>query len=577
MSDVKPSRSARYRRALEGLVIRDKGAQLRHMRFMSSQEIMWHYIAPQLDSLGKLWFIVLKSRQIGATTLFAGLTFLRSLERPLTNSLIIGNDLFTSADIFGITRRFWEHLPLPRLKDPRVKELDFPFPEGASRLRVVSAGNIAKGRGTTQTCVHATEVAFWPQPEVMVGLFQAMPNRDDTIWVMESTANGMVGNGSMFYQQWKAAVAGTSDLTPIFVPWFSMAEYRMDPALPEEEWDDEEKELVNQFGEYGLNGRGLAWRRYMINTKLHESVDMFHQEYPSTPSEAFISSGLPAFQRLSILAQERNICPPKYTGVMTDRSQPGSKPRPDLQPQYKGWLSIWRLPEDGHQYVLGVDTSEGIRGGDFACVQVVDMGTMEQVAIIHGMVDPWTLAYQINLLGRWYNNAVVAVEVANTGRAVQDYLIRIFTYPNLHVWQGRQDAVKMHMGKTYGWETNVWSRPYLIEAGRRAVDTKLVTIHDASTLEELHHFSRSDTGKYEASTGHDDRVLALLIALRSREENYAPARKLIVNTEYSLSPGTTIGGVRIVHSLDGRMENRAKLHKQLTQDAKKAAKNWMEL
>lgn len=571
-------RSARFRRAMEGLVIRDKAGVLKPLSFMPSQEILWHYIAPQLDTRGKLWFIVLKSRQIGATTLFCALTFLRSIEKPLTNSLIIANELHSAADIFGITRRFWEHLPLPKLRDPRVKELDFPFPEGSSRLRVVSAGNIAKGRGTTQTCVHATEVAFWPQPEVIIGLFQAMPNLDDTLWVLESTANGIVGNGNMFYEQWKAAMDGRSDLTPIFIPWFSMPEYRMDPALDESEWDDEEKELVKQFGEFGLTGRSLAWRRYMIATKTQGSVEYFRQEYPASPHEAFISTGLPAFERLAVLAQEGTIRVPLATGQMIDRAGTGEKVRPDFEANPRGWLKIWRAPEDGHQYAIGVDTSEGVKGGDYACAQIIDMGTMEQVGILHGMLSPWDMAYQLNLLGRWYRNAVLAIELAGTGRAVQDYLVRIFSYPNLHVWLGRQDAIRQGQAKTYGWATNVWSRPLLIEAGRRAINTRLVTIHDRSTLDEIQNFSRSDTGKYEAQHGHDDRVLALLIGLRSREENYSPARKLLVESEFSLAPGSiSPGGIRVVHSLGTRMAERVKLHKLLTTQAQKATKGWMEL
>ena len=570
------SRADRYRRAIEGLIIRNKDGSLQPLHFIPSQKILWHFIAPALNERKKLWFIVLKSRQVGATTLFCALNFLRTIEKPLTNSLIIANELDVAGDIFGMVRRFWEYLPMPFVKEPRVSMLEFPFPEGSSRLRVASAGKMGKGRGGTESCVHGTEVAFWPRPEVLLGLFQAMPNRDDTMWVLESTANGMVGTGSMFYEQWKAAMDGRSDLTPIFIPWFSMPEYRMDPSLPENEWDAEEKELVTQFGDVGVDGRSLAWRRYMINTKTQGSVDLFRQEYPSSPEEAFIVTGMPAFESLAILSQRRNVTPPRFRGYMTDRSSDGKWTRPDFQSMERGFLNIWKMPQDGHAYVIGVDTSDGKQGGDYACAQVVDMGTLEQVAVLHGLFSSWDLAQQLNLLGRWYRNGVLAVELANTGRAVQDYLIRVFTYPNLHVWQGRQDSIRPTAGKLYGWDTNVWSKPLLIEAGRRAINTKLTVIHDSSTLDEMHKFSRVDTGKYEATAGHDDRVMALLIALRSREENYAPARKLVLNTEYSLAPGSA-DGIRIVHDYSGRMAERIKMHKELQQNAKKAVKHWMEM
>src|SRR6185295_4436497 len=97
-----------------------------------------------------------------------------------------------------------------------------------------------------------------------------------------------------------------------------------------------------------------------------------------------------------------------------------------------------------------------------------------------------------------------------TGFAVQDYLIRKFEYPNLHVWRGRADRIRLIKGTFFGWETNGHSRPLLIEAGRRVINTGLVVIRDRSTLDEISRFSRTDDGKYAASAGHDDRVMALL-------------------------------------------------------------------
>lgn len=561
---------------MEGLIIRNKHSLLQPMTFLPSQEILWSFIGPDLDARKKLWYIVLKGRQVSCTTFFVALAFIRTMEQALTNSLIIGQELYTAAEIFGIAKRFYQHLPLPKMKEPRIKEIDFPFPEGASKFRVVSAGNVAKGRGTTQTLVHATEVAYWPQPEVMVGLFQAMPDLGDTMWVLESTANGMIGNGKMFYDQWKASIDGRSDLTPIFIPWYVMPEYRLEPGIPEAEWDDEEKELIAQFTQYGLTPESLAWRRYAINTKTEGSLDKFRQEYPASPREAFISTGMPAFEHLALLAQERYIASPVIKGEMQDKSTVGRRVDPALIKRAKGWIEVWKEPIENHQYVLGVDTSEGVRGGDYACGQVLDMATLEQVAIIHGMLSPWDLAQQLNLLGRWYNNAVLAVELANTGRAVQDYLIRLFNYPHLHVWQGRQDSIRHTGGKLYGWETNVWSRPLLIEAGRRAINTKLVTIRDRSTLDEMQNFSRIDTGKYEATSGHDDRVMALLIALRSREENYAPARKLIVSSEYSLGDSMP-HGFHVIHTAEDRFNLRAQLHKDMIARAAKSTKSWLQL
>lgn len=561
------TRSGRIRRVMEGLQIRNESGDIRPLTFSESQEHMWRHVAPQLDAHSRLWFIVLKGRQVYSTTFWSALSFVRTIEKPNTYTTIIAHQLDSAQNIFGMATRFYEHLPLPHLKPSRVKQIDFIFPEGDSQIVVLSAGKVGKGRGTTQTCVLCSEVPYWPNPEVLPGLFQTIPSHvGDTLWVLEGTANGMTGVGAPFYDEWKAAIDGRSQLMPIFVPWFTMRKYRLSTAIPEDEWDEEEKVLVDQFGVHGLDGHSLAWRRFCIDTRCYRSVDLFRQEYPSSPEEAFLSSGLPAFERLALMKQQKNIAEPRRIGEMVSGK---------FQVHTRGWVSVWREPEEGHQYVVGVDAAEGIKGGDYACAQVLDMATMEQVAMIHGWIEPWDMARQIAQLGRWYQNAMVAVEMQGQGRSIQDYLLRVFSYPNLHLWRGRQDSIRPVAPKLYGWETNTQTRPLLIEAGRRALNAGLATVHDRSTLDELYNFSRDDKGKYVAEIGHDDRVLALLIAFRSREENYAGGGGMILSPG-ELSLTELPGGIRILASRGDHAHARMNVHKALSKQARRGAKTWLE-
>src|SRR3990167_1358511 len=131
------SRSQAYYRAMNALMIRNESGLIVPMRFADSQEIIWRNVAPVLDVGGKLWYIVLKGRQVYSTTFFTNLVFLRTLERPNTNSLIIAQDLDTSGEIFGKSRTFYDHLPLPKFHPGKVKELTFPLDGGASHLKVL--------------------------------------------------------------------------------------------------------------------------------------------------------------------------------------------------------------------------------------------------------------------------------------------------------------------------------------------------------------------------------------------------------------------------------------------------------
>ena len=565
------SRSARFRRVMESLRIRNEAGQIVPMKFSDSQELIWRQVAPRLDLNERLWFIVLKGRQTYTSTFFEALTFTRTISTPGTQSLVLAQDLDTSHALFAMAKLFLKYLPMPALREPKVKELVFPFPLAQSVFRVISAGVSAKGRGTTPSCVHASEVAFWSHQEVLTGLFQGLPDVADTMWVLESTANGKIGHGEMFYNEWQRAVAGESMLIPIFIPWFAMPKYMgsavHNPLVREDELDDEEKGLVEAFD---LSMDQLSWRRYAIKTKCRGSLDLFHQEYPSCPEEAFISTGLPAFNRISLLKQQPNVCPPLARGRVELRAGHPLKWVDDPQ----GDVRIWKHPEPDHKYVIGADTSEGFEGKnrDASAGEILDMATMEQVACIHGAIPPRDFALILNAVGRWYNNAVLAPEVNNHGHACLDHLIRTFNYPNLHQWRGRADRIKLTQSRFYGWETNSFSRPLLIEAGRRGIDSNLVTIHEAKLLDELHDFSRQDNGKYEATSGHDDRVIAFLIALRSREENYFPAKQKIEMSDREIEIPASI---RVVETLDKKASTLRRISKLLKSKADTATKSWM--
>lgn len=553
------SRSARYRRVMEGLYIRDEGSKLVPMRFSESQEELWRHVAPNLDRPAKHRYIVLKSRQVYSSTFFEALSFVRTTEQAGTHTLVVAHDLDTSGALFEMAKRFHDHLPLPKLKPSKVKEIEFPFPGGTSRLRVLSAGTMGKGRGTTQTCAHFSEVAYWPHADVLAGMMQAIPALDDTFVVLESTANGMQGDGQLFYELWKAAVSGESEFVPIFIPWFWMKKYRRDVTIDMADLDEIETVLVEQ---HKLDGYQLAWRRAKINTEFRGDADLFAQEYPATPEEAFIATGKPAFNRLAVLKQRKNVCAPLARGTFI-----GTK----WLDQPRGDVRIWQDPLPGHPYVIGADVATGTTGGDYSAAIVLNMRTLEQVASIHGLIPPHDFAVLLNTIGRHYNKAIVAIEVNHIGLAVQDPLIRTFYYPNLHPWKGKPDQIRRTPSRLYGWVTNVATRPLLLDAGRKVINKELICLHEEGLLQELIEFSLNDAGKYEARAGHDDRVIALLIALRSREENYFAPRV----TKPNMSDLPLPNGVRVVEARETSLDAARRLSKLLRARAADAARNWM--
>ena len=54
--------------------------------------------------------------------------------------------------------------------------------------------------------------------------------------------------------------------------------------------DDYEKELIKR---YQLSYEQLLWRRWTLKNKCQNDIKIFRQEYPSTPEEAFVTTGRP--------------------------------------------------------------------------------------------------------------------------------------------------------------------------------------------------------------------------------------------------------------------------------------------
>ena len=137
--------------------------------------------------------------------------------------------------------------------------------------------------------MHISEYAFWPpntKKSTLTGILQAVPNDPKTFVAIESTANGF----DHFKELWDQAVAGESGFTPLFFAWYELPEY----AMPYDgfELTEEEKQLQ---AAYNLTLDQLTWRRWCIEANCSGDVDLFKQEYPSCPEEAFLMTGRPVF------------------------------------------------------------------------------------------------------------------------------------------------------------------------------------------------------------------------------------------------------------------------------------------
>jgi hypothetical protein len=276
----------RYAKAC--LKIRTKSGEIHPLVLNTAQQYIHNRLEEQLAKTGKIRAICLKGRQQGCSTYSEARLYWRTSLNKGKRAFILTHDAEATATIFELAKRYHDHVPpfmRPSTAASNARELIFDKLD--SGYKVGTAGSKAVGRGSTIQYLHASEAAFWPNAEDhFAGLMQAIPGGPGTEVLIESTANGV---GGLFHRLWQEAEAGDSEYQAIFVPWYWQAEYTVtvpsDFALEPDE--------VDYANAYQLTKGQMAWRR----AKIKELGDplLFRQEYPATPAEAFVVTGVDSF------------------------------------------------------------------------------------------------------------------------------------------------------------------------------------------------------------------------------------------------------------------------------------------
>ena len=506
------------------LKIRTKDARIVPLRMNEAQERLYGVIAKQWNAGKPVRIIILKARQMGFSTLVGALAFQQTVTNENRGALVVAHTDEATRTIFQMYRRYLENLPEPVRPMTRAyngNEIIFDRPsKGAataerglgSFIRCATAGGEGVGRSQTLQSVHLSELAFWPgdKADVLSGIMQAVPDAPRTMVVIESTANGFDEFKSLWDRSVEAERNGEEGFTPVFFPWFEMREYRRTPP-PGFEKTQEERELAERFG---LDDEQLAWRRWCIEVNCGGDINKFHQEYPSTPDEAFISTGTCVFDQDKIASRReevRDISVRRgHFAYDFDDSKPKGKKFSNIRFE-EGTPNLVRIlhePEKGAPYVIGGDTAG--TGSDCFVGQVLDNRTGAQAAVLQHEQDEITYTRQMYCLGMYYNEALIGIET-NYSTYPQLELERL-GYTRFYV----RERVDTYTGKTaqaYGFETTSRTRPLIIDNLKAVAQQEITSIGDYDTLGEMLTFVYDEHYRPAAQEGaHDDLVMALAIA-----------------------------------------------------------------
>lgn len=483
--------------------------------------------------------IILKARQLGFSTGIDIYLLDQALFNKNLSCGIIAQDLPAAGEIFStkISVPFdnlpvWLRTTFPvstRREGANGGHIEFAH---GSKIRVSTSFR----SGTVQR-LHISEhgkiCAKYPAKakEVRTGTLNAI--KDGCIVFIESTAEGV--GGDFHTMSTRAMDLGQLNL-PLtsqdykfhFFAWWQDPKYQTSVptgGLRLSKYHQAYFAAVEQTMGITLLDEQKQW---YIRKEIEQQEEM-KQEFPSTPSEAFLTSGRRVFTAINVMQAEGQCKSPllvydiePVTGKRTKVQALRAGNAEELQRTLLNHLLVWELPDPNEDYAIGGDVAEGLENRDRSSFDVVKKSSGEQVAHWFGYLDAELFAQLMAHVGRWYNTAFIGPERNNHGHAVIQKLREV--YPHRAIYS-EQYLDRDHDDETpkLGWLTTAQSKPVIIEGLKSLLRESASGVRWIGTINELNTYVYDARGRMNAQTGcFDDQVMSYAIAQEMRAR--MPAR-----------------------------------------------------
>jgi len=425
---------------------------------------------PFQDKVLNLWKdnpydIILKSRQLGISTLVAGYSLWLMLFQQDKNVLCIATKQETAKNMVTKVKFMFENLPSwLKITAEENNKLTLRLSNG-SQVKAVSAAGDA-GRSEAVSLLIIDEAAF------IDGIGEIWASAQQTL----ATGGGAIvlstpyGTGNWFHQTWVKAEAGENQFLPIKLPWYVHPER-------DEAWRKRQDEL--------LGDPRMAAQECDCDFSTSGDV-VFYPEYIDFIAQTYIKDPL----------ERRGV-------------------------DHNLW--IWEPADYSRSYIVVADVARG-DGKDFSAFHIIDVETNTQVGEYKGQLSPREFGYLLVAIATEYNEALLVIENANIGwstiEAVQERGYRnLYHSPKSDTTNADSyldkfdDPSKMTPGFTMSLKT----RPLVISKFREYIGDKSVIIQSKRLLEEMKVFIWRN-GRPEAQSGYnDDLVISFGTAMYIRD------------------------------------------------------------
>lgn len=469
--------------------------------------------------------VIDKTRQCGMSTVFSLYCLWRLLSKPSENIDVIS---LTQAKSIEFVKKFKTTLEIQppffmkEIIENNKQKIRFKHPNGAISTITSESQTENAGRSDSLSLLVLDELAFYKSDRMVQSIISAaIPTltRTSGQQIYISTPNGTVGAGAYYYNQVQEAKMGLDqDTKYLQIGWWE---------IPDDENMNGPKRGYNK-----QLAQAIA-EDYYHNPEVRKKWDAFFEPVGKDPgSNPFLKSQFGSLGEFKykqeilhefIISGDRVLTPDNMakikarlkTPIMKDYLCLNGAPVKEI---HNFW--IWKHPEPEGKYIVSLDPSQGT-SQDRACIQVLDIMNMEQVAEFYGFAATTQLPSMVKDIARVYNDAYVVIEANSIGDGVFNalYYNQNDAYGNVF----KQKKTSNGITRFTGWITDVKTRKLMTtEVFDWLTNAEMFSkfhLYSERVYTELETWIVDSKGKFiHANSCHDDSIMALALALYNRDK-----------------------------------------------------------
>lgn len=415
--------------------------------------------------------VVLKARQLGLSWLTLCYALWLMIFHPAVTLLVFSQRDEEATELLSRIKGVYAHLPdwCKTASVVTTNAHEWSLSNGSTAKAFPATG----GRSYTGSLAIVDEADFVPDLDALLNAVKPTIDAGGQM-IMISTVDKSRPD-SPFKRIYRGAVDGTTEWTPVFLPWH---------ARP---------------------GRDAAWYETQKQDVLARTgaLDDLHQEYPATDTEALAPRTL-----------DKRIAP-----TLIEACYAAMRPIIAFDAPALPGLEIYRTPVPGRKYVLGADPAEGNPASDDSALTVVDAQTGEECAVLAGKFEPATFGSYIKLVSAYYHHAPAMIERNNHGHAVIQWLeehARRVRLLHGHDWDPDAHDRASHRG----WLSSKLGKALLYtecaDHFRQNAETQTKVLHSFASYMQLASIEGATLRAPEGQ--HDDRADSYALAQVGRVE-----------------------------------------------------------